>query len=923
MKTNQKTITWKKLLSTIAIVAATSAVETAQARLNRAVPETAYTWISATSGNYSDATRWSPMNVPLNPGDSGSVPGTATYTITLNGSSPNIDSFTINNANATLLFANLLSMTISGAFTNSGTVENSGQMGLTAGSITNNSGGVIRVDNVTNLFIQTPMLTNNGAITLNHSQAGNTTNLVIGADVALGGSGTVSGSNVIGNRISPNSSTERVTIGANQTIQGSMQFSTRFTNAGTFNSNVSQGMTLNPPNGVGFAVNNGMLQASNGSTLTLFAPATYANTNGTIRALAGSFVSLSNNPMIVGGTFTTADLTGSGGVIQPFDVATIQDVTSTGFINIPNSTTLQLLGTLTNNGVLMLNASASSTTLQMGNDVTLTGTGVVTSSNTQLNVIRGQNFSERLTLGSSMTLQGSFTLSLLRFTNNGVVNAYLSNGVNLHSGDAVGDTVNSGVLQASNGATLTLGSANINNTDGAIQALTGSIVKLNGSAITGGELIAINGSIQYSSFGSLTASARVEVFGTGNFDISGAPATVGSIEGDGNIFLGGKSLTEGTTNLSTTLAGVIQDGGVSGSGGGSLTKVGTGTLRLSGANTYTGGTMVNDGRLLANNTTGSGTGSGAVTVTNTTNTVLGGTGTIGGPVTVNNLAALLGGDATTATGALKVANNVTMNTGSVIELVLGASGAHSTLTRTGGTWTFAPNQRFTFINVGAQVGFYDNIITGLAANPGGTASWTITNAGFTGTFTYDGAGNIDLNLTAVTGAGLQLTSAVSRKTHGGAGTFDVPLPLTGQVGVECRGTTGNHTLVFTFNSNIVSGNASVTGGTGSVTGSPAFSANTMTVNLTGVANAQTVTVTLSNVTDSFSQVLPDTAIGIGFLRGDTNGNRSVNATDVSQTKLQSGQAVTNANFREDVNANGFINASDVSSVKLQSGTSLP
>ena len=46
----------------------------------------------------------------------------------------------------------------------------------------------------------------------------------------------------------------------------------------------------------------------------------------------------------------------------------------------------------------------------------------------------------------------------------------------------------------------------------------------------------------------------------------------------------------------------------------------------------------------------------------------------------------------------------------------------------------------------------------------------------------------------------------------------------------------------------------------------------MTVNLTGVTNAQTVTVTLANVTDAFSQVLPNTAFSASFLLGDTNGD---------------------------------------------------
>lgn len=170
---------------------------------------------------------------------------------------------------------------------------------------------------------------------------------------------------------------------------------------------------------------------------------------------------------------------------------------------------------------------------------------------------------------------------------------------------------------------------------------------------------------------------------------------------------------------------------------------------------------------------------------------------------------------------------------------------------------------------------------------------------------------------------LLLTGAVSRKTHGGAGTFDVPLPLTGEPGVECRRSDGNHTLVFTFDNTIVSGNASVTGGTGSVSGSPTFSGNTMTVNLTGVTDVQKLTVTLSNVTDNLAQVLPNTAVSANMLIGDTTGNKTVNASDIGLTKTQSGAPVTSSNFREDVTVNGTINASDVAVVKSNSGAGLP
>ena len=170
---------------------------------------------------------------------------------------------------------------------------------------------------------------------------------------------------------------------------------------------------------------------------------------------------------------------------------------------------------------------------------------------------------------------------------------------------------------------------------------------------------------------------------------------------------------------------------------------------------------------------------------------------------------------------------------------------------------------------------------------------------------------------------LEMTSAVSRKTHGTAGTFDINLPLSGTPGVECRSSSGNHTLVFTFTNNVVSGSASVTTGTGSVSGSPTFSGKTMSVDLTGVTDPQNITVTLSGVTDSFSQVFPMTPVTMSVLPGDTNADGSVNSADVGQTKSQSGNSVDGTNFREDVNVDGTLNSADVGLVKSKSGTALP
>ncbi|MGI8436851.1 MAG: dockerin type I domain-containing protein [Chthoniobacterales bacterium] len=169
---------------------------------------------------------------------------------------------------------------------------------------------------------------------------------------------------------------------------------------------------------------------------------------------------------------------------------------------------------------------------------------------------------------------------------------------------------------------------------------------------------------------------------------------------------------------------------------------------------------------------------------------------------------------------------------------------------------------------------------------------------------------------------LQLTAAVSRKTHGAAGTFDIPLALTGSPSVECRNTGGNHTIVFTFSNAVVSGSAAITAGNGNVSGSPTFSANTMTVSLSGVTDIQTLTLSLSNVTDGFAQVLPTTALSLQFLVGDVNGSHAVSATDVSITKSQAG-SVTSTTFRSDIDAGGSINSTDIGQVKANAGHTLP
>jgi hypothetical protein len=97
----------------------------------------------------------------------------------------------------------------------------------------------------------------------------------------------------------------------------------------------------------------------------------------------------------------------------------------------------------------------------------------------------------------------------------------------------------------------------------------------------------------------------------------------------------------------------------------------------------------------------------------------------------------------------------------------------------------------------------------------------------------------------------------------------------------------------------------------------------MTVNLTGVANAQPVTVTLSDVTDEFGQIMAPASLTVGPLAGDTNGDGAVNGGDALQTRGRAGQSTDATNFRSDVNTDGFINSGDALAVRSRSGTSLP
>jgi hypothetical protein len=95
------------------------------------------------------------------------------------------------------------------------------------------------------------------------------------------------------------------------------------------------------------------------------------------------------------------------------------------------------------------------------------------------------------------------------------------------------------------------------------------------------------------------------------------------------------------------------------------------------------------------------------------------------------------------------------------------------------------------------------------------------------------------------------------------------------------------------------------------------------VSLTGVNNAQTITVTLSGVTDLAGNSSDAVSVAMTALLGDTSSDGVVNSTDIAKTKSQSGQTLTSSNFRSDMTTDGFINSTDIALVKSKSGTAVP
>ncbi len=572
--------------------------------------------------------------------------------------------------------------------------------------------GLIQFNNNTTTNLSGTIL-NNGHVLLNST--GNFTDLVLSGDVTFTGSGIITLSNAArirgsgtftnaGNTIQGEANNSGSGLGANQI--GIVNQA-----GGVIDANVPSG-TLNVDPGSGGLANQGLMRASNGGFLLLNGNGggAFSNTGGTISALDGSEVQLTNGASITGGILNTVGT----GLIRTLNSASLTDLTNAGALRVTNNTSLTLIGTINNTASITLNSLGNFTDLVINSDVTLIGGGVINIANAGRVRGSGTLFIGGLS-GETQTIQGEGNNSgsglganELTIVNRsgGLVDANLSGQVlNVDPGGA--GLTNEGVLRASNGGLLLLngnGSQAFDNTAGVIEALDGSQVQLtNGVLISGGTLTTAGSgtlrTISSATLDSLTIAGSFIANNNTSTTFTGTITSTGSILLDslGNftdlIISGNVTLTGGST-LTLKDAARIRGGGtlfIGGSGGEAFTIQGE-----------------------ANNS-GSGLGANELTVVNRSG------GLVDANVATNTLNVDPGSGGLTNQGVLRASN------GGFLLLNGNGGGAFS---NTGGTISALDGSEVQLTN-GASItgGILNTVGTGLIRTLNSASLTDLTNAG--------------------------------------------------------------------------------------------------------------------------------------------------------------------------------------------------
>jgi len=317
-------------------------------------------------------------------------------------------------------------------------------------------------------------------------------------------------------------------------------------------------------------------------------------------------------------------IVGSGGVTQNGTVTntlngintyTGPTVVNGGILNAGNSGAFGSLSAVTTSGTgfLALNGNditvgslsssspssginLGSNTLTIGGAASTTYNGVISGSGNLIVAGTGTQILTNTNTYSGTTTINSGALQLGNGTSNGSI------------ASSTGPIVDNGTLIVSGNPGVTVG-LNITGTGGVTQS--GPYVEtLSGDNSYTGPTMVNGGTLQAGSATAFGNGSAVILSGSGVLSLNNFDITVGSISSasaSSGISLGTNTLTTGGDNSTTTFAGVITGGMVDG-----LTEAGSGTLILTGANTYSGATMINCG---ANLQLGNGSTNGTIAST--------------------------------------------------------------------------------------------------------------------------------------------------------------------------------------------------------------------------------------------------------------------------------------------------------------------
>lgn len=267
---------------------------------------------------------------------------------------------------------------------------------------------------------------------------------------------------------------------------------------------------------------------------------------------------------------------------------------------------------LASNLLILGSAGQGSATLMSTASVGTVNNNIAVAAGSGGVLLLGANITGSMIWGGSVTLNGNVNLTSASTGNNAA--SY----TNVISGTGAVTVSGTGVTRFSGTNTFT-----------GVTRIESGTLQVGGNVFNDANTLAL----QNSTLDLNASDSGTLMFGhNGNLQI--AAATLGGLAGARNLALTSYSgssvaLTVGNNNSSTAYSGTL-------TGGGSLIKVGSGTLTLSGAQTYTGTTAVTVGTLVVNGSLGNGGTSVAAGATLAGNMTIGGTTSVSGTLAVGN-----------------------------------------------------------------------------------------------------------------------------------------------------------------------------------------------------------------------------------------------------------------------------------------------